>query len=134
AVTDVSLAIPKGATLAVVGESGSGKSTLARCVAGLLPPDSGLIALNGQPLASLVQRRRRSEQRAIQFIFQNPDASLNPQHMVADIVARPLRLHLGLSGAALQRRIAELLETVKLGTRYLTRYPRELSGGEKQRV
>jgi peptide/nickel transport system ATP-binding protein len=134
AVTDVSLAVPQGRTLAIVGESGSGKSTLARCVAGLLPPGRGQVLLDGRVLAHAVQRRRRMEQQAIQFIFQNPDSSLNPHHTVAEIVARPLQLYRNERGAGLRRRVDELLETVKLPARYATRYPRELSGGEKQRV
>jgi peptide/nickel transport system ATP-binding protein len=134
AVDDVSLSVPAGRTLAIVGESGSGKSTLARCVAGLLPPGAGRILLDGKPLAGAVQRRRRAEQQAIQFIFQNPDSSLNPQHTVAEIVARPLQLYAGLRGADLQRRVGALLETVTLSPRHAARYPRDLSGGEKQRV
>jgi len=134
AVNDVSLAVPAGGTLAIVGESGSGKSTLARCVAGLLPPGKGQVRLDGKALAASVQRRKPVERQAIQFIFQNPDSSLNPQHTVGEIVARPLRLYEKLHGAALERRVAELLDTVQLSTRYVRRYPHELSGGEKQRI
>ena len=134
AVTDISLSVPQGRTVAIIGESGSGKSTLARCVAELLPPGRGQIRLDGRVLASAVQRRRRSEQQAIQFIFQSPDASLNPHHTVAEIVARPLQLYRRERGAALRRRVDELLATVQLPPRYAARYPRELSGGEKQRV
>jgi len=134
AVTEVSLAVPQGRTLAIIGESGSGKSTLARCVAGLLPPGRGQVRLDGRVLAHAVQRRRRSEQQAIQFIFQSPDSSLNPHHSVAEIVARPLQLYGRERGAALRRRVDELLAVVKLPARYGSRYPRELSGGEQQRV
>jgi peptide/nickel transport system ATP-binding protein len=134
AVTDVSLSVPAGGTLAIVGESGSGKSTLARCVAGLLQPGKGELRLDGRAIAASVQRRSADQRQAIQFIFQNPDSSLNPQHMVGEAVARPLRLYHRLSGAALTRRVAELLEMVQLGARHAHRYPHELSGGEKQRV
>jgi peptide/nickel transport system ATP-binding protein len=134
AVNGVTLAVAAGGTLAIVGESGSGKSTLARCVAGLLAPGKGEIRLDGQALAAAVERRSRVEQQAIQYIFQNPDSSLNPHHRIAEIVGRPLQLYAGLRGAALQHRVAELLDAVKLGARHAGRFPRELSGGEKQRV
>jgi peptide/nickel transport system ATP-binding protein len=134
AVADVTLDVPPGGTLAVVGESGSGKSTLARCVAGLIQPESGSIRLQDKVLPPLVERRGRPEQRAIQFIFQNPDAALNPHWTVERIVARPQVLYGLAEGPELRRRTIELLEAAKLGERYLGRYPRELSGGEKQRV
>lgn len=134
AVDDVALDIPRGRTLAVVGESGSGKSTLARCVAGLLRPDAGDIVLNDSVVAPLVQDRGRIEQRAVQFIFQNPDAALNPHWTVEGIVGRPLQLYGIARGAALRERVVALLDAVKLGERYLDRYPHQLSGGEKQRV
>ncbi len=134
AVTEVTLDIPAGKTLAVVGESGSGKSTLARCVAGLLTPGHGRVLLDGRPLANAVNHRRRADQQAIQFIFQNPESALNPHHTVAEIIARPLRLYARTDGTTTRARVAELLDAVKLGERHAGRYPRELSGGEKQRV
>lgn len=87
AVSDVSLSVQRGTTLAIVGESGSGKSTLARCVAGLVHPDGGDIRLGGSSLRSAVQRRAREQQQAIQVVFQNPDSSLNAHHTVEEIVA-----------------------------------------------
>jgi peptide/nickel transport system ATP-binding protein len=135
AVDDVTLDIPPGRTLAVVGESGSGKSTLARCVAGLIVPEDGAIRLENEVLDPLVQKRGRAAQQAVQFVFQNPDAALNPHWTVAEIVGRPMRLYGGEGeGKALRHRIIEQLEAVKLGERYLDLYPREMSGGEKQRV
>jgi peptide/nickel transport system ATP-binding protein len=135
AVDDVTLDIPPGRTLAVVGESGSGKSTLARCVAGLIVPEQGAIRLENDVLSPLVQRRGRAAQQAVQFVFQNPDAALNPHWTVAEIVGRPMRLYgAAVESRALRHRIIEQLEAVKLGERYLDLYPREMSGGEKQRV
>ncbi len=134
AVNNVTLEVPAGGTLAIVGESGSGKSTLARCVAGLLVPDNGDMRLDGRRLATRIEKRSRAEQQAIQFIFQNPDSSLNPQHTAAETIARPLQLYAGLRGNALRQRVAELLDSVKLSDRHGRRLPRELSGGEKQRV
>jgi peptide/nickel transport system ATP-binding protein len=134
ALADVTLDVPPGGTLGVVGESGSGKSTLARCVAGLIQPEDGAIRLQDKVLPPLVEHRGRPEQRAIQFIFQNPDAALNPHWTVERIVARPQVLYGLAEGPELRRRTIALLEAAKLGERYLGRYPRELSGGEKQRV
>jgi peptide/nickel transport system ATP-binding protein len=135
AVDDVTLEIPPGRTLAVVGESGSGKSTLARCVAGLLAPEGGAIRLEHAVLPPLVQSRSRPQQQSIQFIFQNPDAALNPHWTVERIVGRPMQLYGQAPDAAtLRRRVIAQLESVQLGERYLGLYPREMSGGEKQRV
>jgi peptide/nickel transport system ATP-binding protein len=135
AVDDATLEVPPGGTLAVVGESGSGKTTLARCVAGLILPDAGDIRLENVVLAPDVGRRSRAQQQAVQIVFQNPDAALNPQWTVERIVARPLQLYDGLRDRkALRHQVIALLETVKLGERYLSRYPHEISGGEKQRV
>jgi peptide/nickel transport system ATP-binding protein len=135
AVDDVTLEIHAGQTLAVVGESGSGKSSLARCVAGLLLPDAGAIRLEDTVLAAQVQARLRAQQQAVQFIFQNPDAALNPHWTVEQIVGRPLTLYgLERDAKALRRRVVEQLESVQLGQRALSLYPREMSGGEKQRV
>jgi len=135
AVGDVSLALARGQTLAVVGESGSGKSTLARCVAGLIVPDAGAIRLQDAVLPPAVQRRSRAQQQAVQFIFQNPDAALNPHWTVEGILDRPLTLFTDMTDrAARRRRMIELLEMVNLGERYLERRPGEMSGGEKQRI
>ena len=131
AVAGVSLDILPGRTLAVVGESGSGKSTLARCIAGLLRPDGGSVELNGRVLKPMVRDRSERDHKAIQFIFQNPEASLNPRQTIGAILARPLVLYTELGAAARARRVIELLDDVKLGERYAERYPRELSGGEK---
>ncbi|MBN8874321.1 MAG: ABC transporter ATP-binding protein [Rhodospirillales bacterium] len=134
AVHDVTLEIPPGQTLAVVGESGSGKSTLARCVAGLIVPDEGYVRLEETRLAAQVGRRSRLQQRDVQFIFQNPDGALNPHWTVKQLLSRPVQLYTDLRGDAVRRRVVDLLEMVNLGERYLGRFPREMSGGEKQRI
>jgi peptide/nickel transport system ATP-binding protein len=130
----VSLTVRRGETLALVGESGSGKSTVVRAIAGLLLPLNGSITFEGVDLKRLAEARPAAAQRAIQMIFQNPDASLNPRHTVAELLAQPLRLYFGLSRKVCRDRAAALLEQVRLGAHYLDRYPAQLSGGEKQRV
>jgi ABC-type glutathione transport system ATPase component len=123
----VSLDLRETEILGIVGESGSGKSTLARAMTGLAPFD-GEIRLKGARIKHRSDMDRRYR-RAVQIVFQHPDASLNPRHRIGDILARPLRLFGGTSSD-----IPRLLEEVRLPIDYARRYPHELSGGEKQRV
>jgi peptide/nickel transport system ATP-binding protein len=134
AVKDVTLAIERGETLALVGESGSGKSTAARAISGLLRPSGGRILFRGEPLPAFLRQRPRELRRVIQYVFQNPDASLNPRMRVGAILARPLEVFFEAGGADLRGRIARALEDVRLDETYVDRYPDQLSGGERQRV
>ena len=131
---DISLKIQRGTTLGVIGESGSGKSTLARVIAGLLAPARGRVSFNGEPLAGSLAGRTREQLRRVQIVFQNADTALNPSLSVARILARPLTFYRGLRGDACARRIAELLDLVRLPADIATRLPGELSGGQKQRI
>ncbi len=131
---DVSVAVPRGRTVAVVGESGSGKSTLARVITGLLPPSKGQIAFQGQPLPPALKDRSKDLLRRMQMIYQMPDTALNPRRRVRDIIGRPLEHQLGLRGDERDRRILELLKMIEMDERFLDRLPSELSGGQKQRV
>ena len=134
-VDKIDLTIRRGETVGLVGESGSGKSTILRAIAGLWPPQSGTITYEeAESLNTSVDERAKDLLRRIQLIFQNPDASLNPRHTVAEILAQPLKLYFGLSGDELRERSVALLERVRLRADYLERLPRQLSGGEKQRV
>jgi peptide/nickel transport system ATP-binding protein len=132
AVKQFGMTIARGETFALVGESGSGKSTIARAVSGLLAPQEGQILFNGQMLAPLVRNRTPEQRRRIQFIFQNPDASLNPRAQISTTLARPLEFE-GES-KDMQDRVASALADVRLDVAYASRYPDELSGGERQRV
>jgi peptide/nickel transport system ATP-binding protein len=131
---DVSLRLYRGQAIGVIGESGSGKTTLARVVAGLIAPAGGQVLFDGKPLPRLVQQRSREELRRIQIVFQMADTALNPSHTIAQILARPLQLYRGLSGDALDKRIAQLLDLVQLPQACARRLPAGLSGGQKQRV
>jgi peptide/nickel transport system ATP-binding protein len=131
---DVTIAVPRGRTVAVVGESGSGKSTLARVITGLLPPLKGEVIFDGKPLPPALKRRSKDLLRRMQMIYQMPDTALNPRRRVHDILGRPLTHQLGLYGAERQRRIRELLEMIEMDERFLDRLPSELSGGQKQRI
>ena len=134
-VKDINIEVKKGETIALVGESGSGKSTILKSIAGLLKTKDGKIKFeNDRVLSSDLKKRDSNDLRAIQLIFQNPDESLNPNHTVEQILSQPLKLYFSLAGDELKKKVAELLNKVRLGEFYMTRYPRHLSGGEKQRV
>ncbi|MEO3470798.1 oligopeptide/dipeptide ABC transporter ATP-binding protein [Roseomonas sp. CAU 1739] len=131
AVDDVSFAVPAGSVLGVVGESGCGKSTLARLILGLLEPTAGDVLVDGQRLSGM---DRRARARLIQPVFQDPFASLNPKRRVRDIVAMPLIAQGSISGAEMDRRVAEALDRVGLSRDQGLRFPAQLSGGQRQRV
>jgi peptide/nickel transport system ATP-binding protein len=131
---DIELKLWRGQTIGVIGESGSGKSTLARCIAGLIAPCQGEVLFNNRYLARTVAERTRDNLRRIQMVFQSADTALNPAQDIGDILGRPLRFYFDLRGAALDQRVAELLELVKLPASIARRRPGGLSGGQKQRV
>jgi peptide/nickel transport system ATP-binding protein len=132
--SDVSLTIGRGAAVGVIGESGSGKSTVARVVAGLLAPTAGTISLSGKPLAPTISGRTREQLRRVQIVFQNADVALNPAHKVGDILGRVLRFYHDLRGPEARRRVAELLDLIRLPAALAERRCDELSGGQKQRI
>lgn len=133
-VEDIELQVRRGETVAVVGESGSGKSTLARVITGLLPREAGEINFDGVRLPSTLEARDAGFLRRIQLIYQMPDVALNPRQKVGEIIGRPLTFYLGLTGAKLRDRTAELLREIDLSPDFADRYPPQLSGGQKQRV
>jgi peptide/nickel transport system ATP-binding protein len=135
ALRGVDIELRAGETLGVVGESGSGKTTLARVVLGLTDPDpGGQLTLAGNPLAPLARKRSRQQLKAIQIIFQNPDAALNRRHSIKRLISRPLTKLGGYQDDALRRRLAQLITAVRLSNRHLPMRPAQLSGGLKQRV
>ncbi len=135
AVEEVSFDVYPGETLALVGESGSGKSTIGKTLQQLVAPTSGAVRYNGQDIFSMDSAGRQRLRQEIQYIFQDPYASLDPRKTVAFSIAEPIRTHGLLSGEdAIARRIGELLEQVGLKPEHAKRYPHEFSGGQRQRV
>ncbi|GIF62589.1 ABC transporter ATP-binding protein [Asanoa ishikariensis] len=135
AVDDVSVRVPAGRALGIAGESGSGKSTLLRSIAGLVRPSSGTISYRGAALAGTAGERPVALRRAIQIVFQNPDATLNPRHTVYQSLERPLKLFRpDIAKRGRREAVAAMMRQVRLAPDLVDRYPRNLSGGQRQRV
>ncbi len=134
AVEQVSLSIQPGETLALVGESGCGKSTTGRSIIRLEQPSSGAIRLDGEDVTRLQHGSEARLRRDVQFVFQDPFASLNPRLTVGFSIAEPMRTHKLASGAVIWRRVHDLLREVGLPPEHAGRYPHEMSGGQRQRV
>lgn len=127
-VRGVSFEVPQGGSLGIVGESGCGKSTILRAVAGIDTQWSGSIEVGGRPIGA---RRTLADRRAMQMVFQDPLAALNPSHTIDEILREPLIVH-GVGDR--DRRIVEALQTVALPVGVRFRFPGQLSGGQRQRV
>ena len=134
AVDGVSFEVAKGETLSLVGESGCGKSTTGRMLVQLIDPTSGYFEFEGRKYGADARRRTERISRRIQFVFQDPYASLNPRMTAGEAIGEPLSLHNMVPTRERAARIAELLEMVGLPRSFGARYPHELSGGQRQRV
>ncbi len=134
AVNGVSLQVPRGAIVGLVGESGSGKSTLLRCIAGLAQPEEGTTTYLGVDLPRDVLARDRGVLKTMQMVFQDPESTLNPSLTVGTSLRRHLMSLRPVDAGEARRRIEKALEQVRLSAEFAHRLPRELSGGEKQRI
>ena len=134
AVEKVSFDLWPGETLSLVGESGCGKSTTGRALLRLVETQGGSITFNGQRIDTLTGGKLQALRRDIQFIFQDPYASLDPRQTVGYSIMEPLRVHRLLEGDAARERVAWLLERVGLEPEHAWRYPHEFSGGQRQRI
>jgi len=134
ALFSIELEVHRQECLALVGESGSGKTTLARSIAGLHKSYTGEVRLHGEVLPQAARSRSREARKEIQYIFQNPYASLNPRRTIGQTIARQLQLFFPGARADTGRRVAECLERVALSASAARRFPDQLSGGERQRV
>ncbi|WP_455820628.1 ABC transporter ATP-binding protein [Pseudomonas cerasi] len=131
---DINFKLYRGQAIGIIGESGSGKTTLAHAIAGMNKPSGGHLLFNGHYIEGDMHKRPENELRRIQYVFQMADTALNPAHSIETILKRPLKLFHGLRGAALEKRMLQLLDLVRLPRSVLWRKPWSLSGGQKQRV
>ncbi len=134
AVDGISFDIYRGETLGLVGESGCGKSTAGRVILQLYEATEGEVLFKGQDVTQIKGEQLRKLRPGMQMIFQDPHASLNPRMTVGSIVSEPLREHGVVRGAAMRKRVEELLTLVGLNAAHANRYPHEFSGGQRQRI
>ena len=134
AVDGISFDIFAGETLGLVGESGCGKSTVGRALLRLYEVTAGTIEINGVDVASLSPEKLRKARPAMQMVFQDPQASLNPKMTLSQIISEPLYEHTTLSPADRQKRVYELMDQVGLNRAFASRFPHEFSGGQRQRI
>lgn len=134
AVDGANLEIYPGEILGLVGESGSGKSTIGRAAIGLQPIAEGRLEVAGIDISNIDRKLARSLNRKVGIVFQDPSSSLNPRLPIGESIGEPMYLAKIHRGAALDNRVEELLDAVRLPKAYRNRFPHELSGGQKQRV
>jgi peptide/nickel transport system ATP-binding protein len=137
ALEDVTFSVDAGQVLCVVGESGSGKTTSAKIAVGLQRPTEGTVSFRGRDVWKLDRSQYRDYRRSVQYVHQDPYASLNPVHSVLSMLAAPLQHHHVTRGRRqTAARVASLLEQVDLTPpeNFLTKYPHQLSGGQRQRL
>lgn len=138
AVDGLSFSVEKGTTFGLVGESGCGKTSTARAILYLDPPTSGKVYLEDKDVGEIFQSKDKNEilqlRRKMQYVFQNPYASLDPRMTVADIVMEPLMIHKHVPKNEWHDRLYELLNLVGLEDYHAERYPHEFSGGQRQRI
>lgn len=135
AVSGVNLRIYEGETLALVGESGCGKSTLGRTLIKLIEATSGAIEFDGTDITRMKDREFTEIRRQMQIIFQDPYASLNPRMTVSETIGQPMMVNkICRKKSEVEKRVAELMDTVGLASRLYNAYPHELDGGRRQRI
>jgi peptide/nickel transport system ATP-binding protein len=130
----VSFQVAQGEVVALVGESGCGKSTVGRMVAGILPPSGGEIRFRGEDVAKMDGRQSKRTALAVQMIFQDPFASLNPRMRAADIIGEAPQVHGVVSSVEVDSYVDDVMRRVGLDPAFKRRYPHQFSGGQRQRI
>jgi peptide/nickel transport system ATP-binding protein len=134
AVEGATFSVPKGKTLGIVGESGCGKSTLIKTLIGLEDSSGGQAKFLGFDITNHISKRDERLIQELQMVFQNPDSTMNPSYTVGQQIGRPMARFGTVPKAQIRSEVIKLLEAMRLGVAYYNRLPRQLSGGEKQRV
>ncbi|WP_299621346.1 ABC transporter ATP-binding protein [Pelagibius sp.] len=134
AVDGVSLSVAPGEVLGLVGESGCGKSTFGRMVAGILPPSEGALQFDGEPIWRDGKVGSRQTALAVQMIFQDPFASLDPRMRVLDIIGEAPKVHGMVPAKEMEDYVADVMLRVGLDADFRRRYPHQFSGGQRQRI
>jgi oligopeptide/dipeptide ABC transporter ATP-binding protein len=134
AVAGVSFDVARAETLCLVGESGCGKTSLGRAIVGRVPLAGGRLEFDGRDITNAGRKQWRELNREIQFVFQNPYASLNPRMTVEQIIGEPLKVHGVKKGAELRTEVNRILDLVRLPASAAARYPHAFSGGQRQRI
>ena len=134
AVNDVSFEIHAGETFGLVGESGCGKSTTGRTIMRLTSPTAGKVFFEGKDVSKMNKHELKNLRREMQFIFQDPYASLNPRMTIGEIISEPMTIHGVGTKEERMKTVRELLDVVGLNPEHINRYPHEFSGGQRQRI
>ncbi len=134
ALDGVTFHVSKGDTFGLVGESGCGKSTLGKTILGIYRPTQGSVVFKGLNISGLPRKEAKKIRQDIQYVYQDPGASLDPYWKIAKILSEPLVIHTSQSKEKIRRQVFEMLEDVGLREEHLSLYPHEVSGGQQRRL
>ncbi len=134
AVDGVTFRVSKGETFGLVGESGCGKSTLGKTILGIYRPTQGSVLFKGSKISGLPRKEAKKTRQEMQYVYQDPGASLDPYWKIAKILSEPLVIHTSLSKEKIRRQVLKMLQDVGLREEHLSLYPHEVSGGQQRRL
>ncbi|MBY5537728.1 ATP-binding cassette domain-containing protein [Rhizobium leguminosarum] len=134
ALDGISLTVARGEVLGIVGETGCGKSTLAKAIAGIRVPTAGSVILSGRIIASAQLKPSKSDRARLQYVYQDPGASLDPRWTLRRSLHEPLIIHTSFGFAEREARVLKVINALDLSPELMARYPHELSGGQQRRM